>query len=136
MCRCASSHRRLGKVLRRRSPRAHSVGTLHHFGNPSLDERPRPERTSTRMEHGENPWRNCMCPERTSSGSTLTLQATANLIPESVEWMNTFLGVMWGLIDPDMFASVADTLEDGRCSPISFIHLPPVWGRLWPLPST
>ena len=26
--------------------------------------------------------------------------------------MNTFLGVMWGLIDPDMFASVADTLED------------------------
>jgi Ca2+-dependent lipid-binding protein len=26
--------------------------------------------------------------------------------------MNTFLGVMWGLIDPDMFASVVDTLED------------------------
>lgn len=26
--------------------------------------------------------------------------------------MNTFLGVMWGLIDPDTFASVADTLED------------------------
>ncbi len=26
--------------------------------------------------------------------------------------MNTFLGVLWGLIDPDMFASVADTLED------------------------
>ncbi|KAH6682963.1 hypothetical protein B0J14DRAFT_574726 [Halenospora varia] len=39
-------------------------------------------------------------------------KATANLIPESVEWMNTFLGVMWGLIDPDMFAGVADTLED------------------------
>lgn len=38
-------------------------------------------------------------------------QATANLIPESVEWMNT-LGVMWGLIDPDMFVGVADTLED------------------------
>ncbi|KAI9820660.1 MAG: hypothetical protein M1827_005029 [Pycnora praestabilis] len=38
--------------------------------------------------------------------------ATANLIPESVEWMNTLLGVVWGLIDPDMFASVADTLED------------------------
>ena len=35
-----------------------------------------------------------------------------NLIPESVEWMNTFLSVMWGLIDPEMFASVADTLED------------------------
>ncbi|KAI9795244.1 MAG: hypothetical protein M1835_006140 [Candelina submexicana] len=38
--------------------------------------------------------------------------ATANLIPESVEWMNTLLGVVWGLINPDMFAPVADTLED------------------------
>lgn len=26
--------------------------------------------------------------------------------------MNSFLGVMWGLIDPDMFASMADMLED------------------------
>ncbi|CCD43620.1 hypothetical protein BofuT4_P064620.1 [Botrytis cinerea T4] len=38
--------------------------------------------------------------------------ATANLIPESVEWINSLMGVMWGLIDPDLFASVADTLED------------------------
>ncbi|KAF5667621.1 transmembrane transporter [Fusarium heterosporum] len=38
--------------------------------------------------------------------------ATANLIPESVEWMNTMLGIMWGLINPEMFAGVADTLED------------------------
>lgn len=38
--------------------------------------------------------------------------ATANLLPESVEWMNTFLGVVWGLINPEMFAAVADTLED------------------------
>lgn len=38
--------------------------------------------------------------------------ATANLIPESVEWMNTMLGIVWGLINPEMFASVADTLED------------------------
>ena len=53
-------------------------------------------------------------------------QATANLIPESVEWFNTLLGVFWGLINPEMFASVADTLEDvmqasvpsviGKCS--------------------
>lgn len=35
--------------------------------------------------------------------------ATANLIPESVEWMNTALGIMWGLINPEMFAAVADT---------------------------
>jgi len=38
--------------------------------------------------------------------------ATQNLLPESTEWLNTFLGVMWGLIDPEMFAGVADTLED------------------------
>ncbi|KAJ9608646.1 hypothetical protein H2200_006417 [Cladophialophora chaetospira] len=38
--------------------------------------------------------------------------AVANLLPESVEWMNTFLGIVWGLINPDMFAAVADTLED------------------------
>lgn len=38
--------------------------------------------------------------------------ATINLIPESVEWMNTLLGIVWGLINPEMFAAVADTLED------------------------
>ncbi|KAL9113203.1 MAG: hypothetical protein Q9227_002538 [Pyrenula ochraceoflavens] len=38
--------------------------------------------------------------------------ATANLLPESVEWMNTFLSIVWGLLNPDMFAAVADTLED------------------------
>ena len=38
--------------------------------------------------------------------------ATANLLPESVEWMNTLLGIVWGLVNPDMFAGVADTLED------------------------
>lgn len=37
--------------------------------------------------------------------------ATANLIPESVEWMNTLLGVVWGLANPEMFAGIADTLE-------------------------
>jgi len=29
-----------------------------------------------------------------------------------VEWMNTLLAVVWGLINPDMFQTVADTLED------------------------
>ena len=38
--------------------------------------------------------------------------ATANLLPESVEWMNTLLGIVWGLMNPDMFSGVADTLED------------------------
>jgi Ca2+-dependent lipid-binding protein len=35
--------------------------------------------------------------------------ATVNLIPESVEWMNTMIGIMWGLINPEMFSAVADT---------------------------
>jgi hypothetical protein len=26
--------------------------------------------------------------------------------------MNTLMGIIWGLIDPEMFAAVADTLED------------------------
>ncbi|KAK4228461.1 hypothetical protein QBC38DRAFT_153165 [Podospora fimiseda] len=38
--------------------------------------------------------------------------ARVNLIPESVEWLNTAISLVWGLINPDMFAGVADTLED------------------------
>ncbi|KAJ6205890.1 hypothetical protein PSV09DRAFT_1216830, partial [Bipolaris maydis] len=38
--------------------------------------------------------------------------ASLNLLPESVEWMNTFLSIAWGLINPDMFSGVADMLED------------------------
>ena len=37
--------------------------------------------------------------------------AVVNLIPESVEWLNSALGLVWGLINPEMFAAVADTLE-------------------------
>lgn len=33
--------------------------------------------------------------------------AVVNLIPESVEWLNTAVGLIWGLINPDMFAAVA-----------------------------
>lgn len=46
------------------------------------------------------------------SEQTRGQMATANLLPESVEWMNTLLAIVWGLINPDMFAGVADTLED------------------------
>ncbi|KAG0160095.1 hypothetical protein PDIDSM_7622 [Penicillium digitatum] len=38
--------------------------------------------------------------------------ATANLLPESVEWMNSLLGVVWGLVNPEMLTPVADTIED------------------------
>lgn len=47
-----------------------------------------------------------------SSEQTRGETATANLLPESVEWMNSLLSIVWGLINPDMFAAVADTLED------------------------
>ncbi|KAJ4297531.1 hypothetical protein N0V90_005423 [Kalmusia sp. IMI 367209] len=46
------------------------------------------------------------------SEKTRGQMATANLLPESVEWMNTMLGIVWGLINPDMFIGVADMLED------------------------
>ncbi|KAF2190610.1 hypothetical protein K469DRAFT_721518 [Zopfia rhizophila CBS 207.26] len=46
------------------------------------------------------------------SEQTRGQMATANLLPESVEWLNTLLGIIWGLINPDMFQGVADTLED------------------------
>ncbi|KAK3989853.1 hypothetical protein QBC44DRAFT_79014 [Cladorrhinum sp. PSN332] len=38
--------------------------------------------------------------------------ARVNLIPESVEWLNTAISLVWGLINPEMFTGVADTLED------------------------
>ncbi|KAA8648731.1 hypothetical protein EYZ11_004240 [Aspergillus tanneri] len=38
--------------------------------------------------------------------------ATANLLPESVEWMNSFLGIIWGLVNPEMLSPIADTIED------------------------
>ncbi|KAI5291601.1 hypothetical protein KEM54_003046 [Ascosphaera aggregata] len=38
--------------------------------------------------------------------------ATANLIPESVEWINSFMAMVWNIIDPEVFSNVADTIED------------------------
>lgn len=38
--------------------------------------------------------------------------ATESLVPESVEWMNSLVGIVWKLINPEMFAAMADTLED------------------------
>jgi hypothetical protein len=32
--------------------------------------------------------------------------------PESVEWLNAFVRTIWGLINPDMFVSIADMVED------------------------
>ncbi|KAK4172841.1 hypothetical protein QBC36DRAFT_68578 [Triangularia setosa] len=33
-------------------------------------------------------------------------------LPESVAWLNSLLGSIWPLINPDLFASLVDTLED------------------------
>ncbi|ORY26481.1 hypothetical protein BCR39DRAFT_540905 [Naematelia encephala] len=33
-------------------------------------------------------------------------------VPESVEWLNGLVKLMWGLVDPAMFISVADMVED------------------------
>nr|WVH01955.1 C2 domain-containing protein [Naematelia aurantialba] len=33
-------------------------------------------------------------------------------VPESVEWLNGLIKLVWGLIDPSMFISVADMVED------------------------
>ncbi|KAL2312028.1 C2 domain-containing protein [Schizosaccharomyces pombe] len=38
--------------------------------------------------------------------------ARLNLIPESAEWMNHLLEKVWPLINPEMFSSVADQIED------------------------
>ena len=38
--------------------------------------------------------------------------AMESLVPESVEWMNSLMGIVWKLINPEMFATMADTLED------------------------
>lgn len=35
-----------------------------------------------------------------------------NLVPESVEWLNRLVGVGWTLVNPEMFASLADMIED------------------------
>jgi Ca2+-dependent lipid-binding protein len=50
--------------------------------------------------------------------------AVINLIPESVEWLNTAVGLIWGLINPEMFAAVADTLEvsDAQTKEESYAH--------------
>ena len=47
--------------------------------------------------------------------------AVVNLIPESVEWLNTAMGLIWGLINPEMFAAVADTLEVSLATNMSWL---------------
>jgi hypothetical protein len=39
-------------------------------------------------------------------------QKSSNRLPESVAWMNSLLASVWPLINPDLFASLADMVED------------------------
>ena len=39
-------------------------------------------------------------------------QTADSPIPESTQWLNSLLSSVWSLINPDLFTSLADTLED------------------------
>ncbi|KAL8729429.1 MAG: hypothetical protein Q9166_004738 [cf. Caloplaca sp. 2 TL-2023] len=39
-------------------------------------------------------------------------QSSERSLPESVQWLNSVLAAIWPLINPDLFTSLADTLED------------------------
>lgn len=38
-------------------------------------------------------------------------------VPESAQWLNSFLASVWPLINPDLFTSISDTLEVSICLP-------------------
>ena len=39
-------------------------------------------------------------------------EATSSPVPESTQWLNSLLSSVWPLINPELFVSLADTLED------------------------
>ena len=40
------------------------------------------------------------------------LESSKSKTPESVQWLNSLLTSLWGLINPDLFTSLMDTVED------------------------
>lgn len=50
------------------------------------------------------------------------IAATESLVPESVEWMNSLVGIVWRLINPEMFTAMADTLEDVMQASVPPVH--------------
>lgn len=42
------------------------------------------------------------------------LQSVKNRDAESVAWLNSLMAAVWPLVNPDLFTSLADTLEDGE----------------------
>ena len=47
-----------------------------------------------------------------SSARKQEVEATRSPIPESTQWLNSLLSSVWPLINPELFTSLADTLED------------------------
>ncbi|KAL8807528.1 MAG: hypothetical protein Q9182_000693 [Xanthomendoza sp. 2 TL-2023] len=43
---------------------------------------------------------------------TRELESSGSSLPESVQWLNSLLASVWPLINPDLFTSLSDTLED------------------------
>ncbi|KAL8679384.1 MAG: hypothetical protein Q9186_004319 [Xanthomendoza sp. 1 TL-2023] len=43
---------------------------------------------------------------------TRELESSKSSLPESVQWLNSLLASVWPLINPDLFTSLSDTLED------------------------
>ena len=46
------------------------------------------------------------------SGRQTEKEKAAAYTPESTEWLNSLLASVWPLVNPDLFGSLADTLED------------------------
>ncbi|KAL8765392.1 MAG: hypothetical protein Q9209_007519 [Squamulea sp. 1 TL-2023] len=46
------------------------------------------------------------------AAQTREQQTGESSLPESVQWLNSLLASVWPLINPDLFTSLADTLED------------------------
>ncbi|KAL8849285.1 MAG: hypothetical protein Q9221_005755 [Calogaya cf. arnoldii] len=46
------------------------------------------------------------------AAQTREQEASKASLPESVQWLNSLLASVWPLINPDLFASLADTVED------------------------
>ena len=47
-----------------------------------------------------------------NAAQTREERASESSLPESVQWLNSLLASVWPLINPDLFTSLADTVED------------------------
>lgn len=74
-----------------------ALGTLMIFGTRTWVE------MKTRAMWEDETW---------NSARTHDDEDSANPVPESVQWLNSLLISVWPLVNPDLFTTLADTLED------------------------